>query len=68
MLIKPGLTTSILSIFESFFIKLFSIFFANSIGLILLILDKIIATFVEISESNCSGGMSTFIEFKSSGI
>ena len=68
MLIKPGLTISILSILVSFFFKLLSIILANSNGLVLFSLDKTIATFVEMSESNCSGGISTFIELRSFGI
>ena len=52
-----------------FFIGMLSeIILANSNGLVLFSLDKTIATFVEMSESNCSGGMSTFIELRSFGI
>ena len=42
--------------------------FAKSRGDFLFVFDKTIATFVEISQSNFSGGISTFIPFKDSGI
>ena len=68
ILINPGLATSILWIFKSsFFISLVSLL-AKSIGCVLLILAKTIDTFVEISLSNCLGGISTFIESRFSGI
>ena len=40
---------------------------AKSIGDFLLIFDKNIATFVEISQSKLAGGISTLIPFKDSG-
>ena len=67
MLIKPGLTTDILSINLSFFLIASVKIAARSVGDFLFILDKTIATLVEISLSNFEGGISVVIPSNFSG-
>ena len=67
MFIKPGLTTDISLISGSFFLIISAKISANSIGVFLLIFDKTIATLVEISQLNFSGGISALIPSNLSG-
>ena len=67
MLIKPGLAADISSISLSlFFINLIN---SSAIikGLFLLLLDKTIATFEDMSHLKLAGGISTFIPSRLSG-
>ena len=65
--IKPGLIVVIASIDLSLSFMALLISLARSNGDLLLILDKNIAAFDEISQLNFDGGISVFIPSKSSG-
>ena len=63
MLINPGLDTDIVSINSSDFLIWLDNFSANSIAVVLFILDNTIATLVDISQLNLVGGISAVIPF-----
>ena len=65
--INPGFTIDTSFIDLSSFSRLFANISANSKGGFLFIFDKTIATFVEMSQLNFSGGISVFIPSKLSG-
>ena len=65
---NPGFATDIVSISLSLFLISGASFSASSSGEVLLIFDKTIATFVEMSQSNFGGGISALIPLKLSGI
>ena len=67
ILIKPGLTTDISSISLSSFLIFSAKIDARSNGDLLLILERTIATLVEISLSNFEGGISAVIPLSESG-
>ena len=67
MLIKPGFTTDISSINLSSFLIFSAKIEARSDGDLLLILERTMATLVEISLSNFEGGISAVIPFSESG-
>ena len=67
MLIKPGFTTDISSINLSSFLIFSAKIEARSDGDLLLILERTMATLVEISLSNFEGGISAVIPLSVSG-
>ena len=67
MFIKPGLAIVIVSINLSLSCIIGASCSASSMGDLLLILDKTIATLVEMSQLNFGGGISAFIPLKLSG-
>ena len=67
ILIKPGLTTDISSINLSSFLIFSAKIDARSDGDLLLILERTMATLVEISLSNFEGGISAVIPLSESG-
>lgn len=67
ILIKPGFAIVTVSINLSLSFNIGASCSASSIGGLLLILDKTIATFVEMSQLNFCGGISAFIPLKLSG-